>query len=94
MLLCNGAQRHDLHPVHDAVLIEAADDQIDLAISKMQQAMADASALVLDGFRLRTKVEAIVRYPDRYMDEKRGRTMWEKVMSCLEEVERNRQPVT
>ncbi len=74
-------------PVHDAVLIEAPVDQIDTAITAMQQAMAEASELVLDGFQLRTSVEQLVRYPDRFMDEKRGRQMWDTVMGILAELQ-------
>lgn len=70
-------------PVHDAVLIEAPTEAIDDAIVAMQQAMTEAGELVLNGFRLRCKPEMIVRSPDRYMDEKRGRKMWETVMGIL-----------
>jgi DNA polymerase-1 len=74
-------------PVHDAVLIEASIDDIDSAVSAMQLAMAEASDLVLSGFRLRTKLEAVVRYPDRYTDEKRGRKMWDIVAAALMDLE-------
>jgi len=47
--------------------------------------MAQASALVLDGFILRTDTK-IVRFPDRYSDE-RGAVMWARVMRLLEELE-------
>jgi hypothetical protein len=68
-------------PVHDAVLIEAPLNQLDEAVVAAQQAMSDASASVLSGFRLRTDVK-IVRYPDRYMDE-RGIKMWNAVWDIL-----------
>jgi DNA polymerase I len=71
-------------PVHDAILIEAPLAEMDEAVRMTQQAMSDASAYVLDGFRLRTDVE-IVRHPDRYMDE-RGKKMWETVCSILESI--------
>lgn len=71
-------------PVHDAILIEAPLDELDATVAATQQAMADASACVLDGFRLRTDAE-IVRHPDRYMD-KRGKRMWETVCGILESV--------
>ena len=45
--------------------------------------MAQASAAVLDGFRLRSDAK-VVRYPDRYMDE-RGEKMWHKVISLAGE---------
>jgi hypothetical protein len=45
--------------------------------------MAEASRIVLSGFELRTEAH-LVRYPDRYMDEDRGRVMWTKVMALLD----------
>ena len=68
-------------PIHDAVLIEAGLDRIDEAVSRAEAAMAEASETVLGDFRLRTD-STIVRYPDRYMDE-RGRRMWETVMGIV-----------
>lgn len=72
-------------PVHDAVLIEAPLDALDQHAARMQAIMAEASKIVLDGFVLRTDVE-IVRYPDRYMDE-RGQKMWDVLMRLVDEVE-------
>jgi DNA polymerase I len=68
-------------PVHDAILIEDPLDSLDEAVSTAQQAMSDASAAVLDGFRLRSDA-TIIRHPDRYMDP-RGTKMWETVWSIL-----------
>ena len=48
--------------------------------------MAEASRIILDGFELRTDAEVIC-YPDRYIDEKRGRQMWDTVVSILGELE-------
>lgn len=69
-------------PVHDALLIEAPLDELDDAVAATQAAMAEASSMVLGGFRLRSDVK-IVRYPDRYMDE-RGAVMWETIQSLLD----------
>jgi hypothetical protein len=69
-------------PIHDAVLIMAPIDQLDADIDKMRGFMEQASELVLDGFKLRTEYVA-VRYPDRHMDEGRGRQFWDVVMSLL-----------
>ena len=44
-------------PVHDALLIEAPDDQIDHAVRTTQEAMAAASAAVLGGFALTLRCE-------------------------------------
>jgi DNA polymerase I len=70
-------------PVHDAVLICAPLDRLDADVASMQQAMAEASRLVLDGFELGTDAK-IVHYPDRYMDE-RGAVMWDRVMKLIHE---------
>ncbi len=45
------------------------------------KAMAEASAVILDGFRLRSDAR-IVRWPDRYMDG-RGREFWGRVLDLL-----------
>jgi hypothetical protein len=68
-------------PVHDAVMIEGPADSIEEIVARTQEAMADASATVLDGFQLRSDAK-IVRWPDRYMDE-RGREFWGRVMGLL-----------
>jgi hypothetical protein len=70
-------------PVHDALLVEGPADGIEAVVAATQEAMAEASAVVLDGFRLRTEAK-VVRWPDRYMDE-RGRGMWERVNHLLDE---------
>jgi DNA polymerase-1 len=72
-------------PVQDALLIGGAADEIEDAVAVTQAAMADASALVLAGFTLRTDFK-IVKYPDRYSDE-RGAAMWSQVMRLLDEME-------
>lgn len=71
-------------PVHDAVLIEAPLGALDDHVSRAAGMMSDASALVLDGFRLGSDVK-IIRYPDRYMDE-RGTEMWETVNIILNDL--------
>jgi hypothetical protein len=70
-------------PVHDAMLICAPLDRLDADVTRLQQAMAEASRIVLDGFELGTDAK-IVRYPDRYMDE-RGTVMWDRVMKLIDE---------
>lgn len=47
----------------------------------MQQVMAESSRVVLNGFELRSDV-AMIRHPDRYMDE-RGQVMWDRVMALV-----------
>jgi DNA polymerase I-like protein with 3'-5' exonuclease and polymerase domains len=70
-------------PVHDAILIEAPLDVLDVAVEKAKAIMSEASAIVLDGFRLRSDAE-VFRDPDRYVDE-RGAEMWQAIMRILEE---------
>lgn len=71
-------------PVHDAILIEAPAWQIADAVRETQRAMADVSAAVLDGFRLRTEAK-VFAWPDRYADD-RGRRMWDTVQAVLAEL--------
>jgi DNA polymerase-1 len=75
-------------PVHDAVLIVAPLDRLEAEIAEMQNAMREASRIVLGGFELGTDT-AVFRYPDRYMDE-RGKAMWDKVMRLLDRAEAER----
>ncbi len=72
-------------PVHDAVLIAAPLHRLDDDVLAMQEIMAKASRVVLDGFELRSEAK-IVRYPDRYMD-KRGAEMWKHVWSLIDDNE-------
>ncbi len=72
-------------PIHDALLVEGPTSDIDTTVRQTKQAMREASEIVLDGFALRTDAK-IVRYPDRYIDE-RGETMWQTVCQLLEESE-------
>jgi DNA polymerase I len=73
-------------PVHDAVLICAPLDRLDDEVARMQEVMAEAARIVLNGFELGTDAH-VVRYPDRYMDE-RGVRMWDRVMKLIDEQER------
>jgi len=75
-------------PVHDAVLIRAPIVRIDADVATMQAAMAEASRFVLDGFELGSDAK-IVRYPDRYMDERPGsQEMWDRIWALVQEEER------
>nr|BAR33881.1 DNA polymerase I [uncultured Mediterranean phage uvMED] len=70
-----------LAPIHDALLVQSTIWDIDQTVEKTRQAMSDASATVLDGFRLNTDVE-IIKWPDRYSDE-RGAELWSKITNLL-----------
>jgi hypothetical protein len=71
-------------PVHDALLIEAPSRFVQDAVARTQQAMGEASQVVLSGFVLRTDAE-VVSYPDRYRDA-RGTAFWSHLMLVLEQV--------
>ena len=68
-------------PVHDAVLIEPRSSGLEADIAAMQEAMRQASRIVLNGFELSTEAK-VVRYPDRYSDP-RGTVMWNRVMGLI-----------
>lgn len=69
-------------PIHDAILIEGDANEIEFLVETAQTLMEEASATVLDGFRLRSDAK-IVKYPERYMDEG-GVDMWQSIISILE----------
>jgi DNA polymerase I len=76
-------------PVHDAFVIAAPLDRLDQDTAQMQALMTKAGAAV-SGVGVRTDAE-LVRYPDRYMDE-RGREMWHRIMGLLMEETRRLKP--
>jgi DNA polymerase-1 len=77
-------------PVHDAALIEAPVEDIQIHVAIMRECMELASAKVLGGFRVPTSHE-IVTYPDRYRDEKdREALMWPRMLRLLERIEQQR----
>lgn len=72
-------------PVHDALLVEAAADEIDEVVTRTQEIMRWASGQVLSGFELVSDAELVVRYPDRYRDPSgRGAELWQTVTSFLD----------
>jgi hypothetical protein len=68
-------------PVHDALLLHAPSEQVEAHVARLQHHMAEASAIVLGGPRLKTEAKAF-RYPGRYSD-KRGIEMWATVQRLL-----------
>jgi hypothetical protein len=72
-------------PVHDAVMIVAPQDRIEADVAAMQAIMREASRIVLAGFGLDSDAK-IVRYPDRYADD-RGNAMWDVVTRIVDEIE-------
>jgi DNA polymerase I len=73
-------------PIHDALLIEAPLERLELEVARTQEAMAEASRAVLDGFELRTHAK-LFRYPERFADE-RGAAMWNTVSQLINEIKR------
>jgi hypothetical protein len=71
-------------PVHDAMLIEARVGDLKDAVRTTREAMVEASRVVLDGFEIRTDVQAF-RYPHRYRDS-RGDRFWALLMGVLDRV--------
>jgi hypothetical protein len=92
-LACVWAHRRGIKlcgPIHDAVLIEAPIDRIEVDVALMQEIMRRASRVVLGGgYELRTDA-TIVRYPDRYSD-KRGIEIWNDVLGLLEQYRQQHQ---
>lgn len=72
-------------PLHDALLIEAPLRELDDAVLRAQNHMAEASRIVLDGFELRSEVRA-VRAPERWRDA-RGEVVWRALELALGEAE-------
>jgi DNA polymerase-1 len=68
-------------PIHDAILIEAPLNELEETIRLTKLQMADASAIVLDGFRLRSDAD-VIKYPERYIDS-RGKEMWHAIQNLL-----------
>src|SRR4051812_15555068 len=73
-------------PGHDAFLITAPLDRLGEEVAAMRGVMTEAGRAVTGGLEIRTDAE-IVRWPDRYMDE-RGEAMWNKVMAVLDRTKR------
>ena len=91
-LACSMATEAGIHvcaPVHDAILVEGTAEEIDNVVRQTQEIMTEASSIVLGGFELDTDAY-VVRWPDRYMDERRGRTMWDRVLKLARTEDRER----
>ncbi len=67
--------------MHDAMAVVAPAAEIETVVAALQACMEKASAMVLDGYKLRIE-PTIVRYPDRYM-KKKGKPMWDEIMRRL-----------
>jgi DNA polymerase I-like protein with 3'-5' exonuclease and polymerase domains len=67
--------------VHDALLVEAPEEEIEDVADRTMNFMREASEIVLPRFPLRAETN-IIRYPDRYTDP-RGKDTWEAVGRLL-----------
>jgi len=73
-------------PIHDALLIEAPNDQIDSEVVRLKECMSEASEAVLGEGKV-CRVDAdIVRHPDRYMDE-HGQQMWDQIIDLMDKIQ-------
>jgi hypothetical protein len=64
-------------PVHDALMLEAPTPLIESHVAKLRTIMKSASAAATNSGGSVCDVDVdITRYPQRYMDEDRGRKMW------------------
>jgi DNA polymerase I len=70
-------------PVHDALLVEAPLDEIDGQVAGLQGCMREASRVVLGGALELGSDAKVVRWPERYLDE-RGAVMWDTVARLLD----------
>lgn len=74
-------------PVHDAILLEAAEPELDAVLLTAREVLAQASALVLGGATLRAEAK-VVRYPDRFVhDSEAARQMWALAWKTVGELE-------
>lgn len=71
-------------PVHDAVLIEAPDDEIEAQVEIAKACMEEASKKVLAGFALSSDAD-IIRYPNRFLDDD-SCEFWDEVMTILADI--------
>jgi DNA polymerase I-like protein with 3'-5' exonuclease and polymerase domains len=74
--------------IHDALLVEGSSGDIDDVVTETRRAMEDASLAILPGFPLRTDTtdKTVVRYPDRYRDD-RGAEVWRVVEAWIQRLE-------
>jgi DNA polymerase-1 len=76
----------EVWPIHDAFLITSTVERIDEDVAAMREIMSKAGRAITGGLDVRTDKPDVVRWPDRYMDE-RGAGMWSRVMTLLKDLE-------
>jgi hypothetical protein len=88
-LACCLATERDIQvclPVHDAMLVMCAADDIDAIRNQTVGCMEMASSHVLNGPKLRVGMEEPVIYPNSYCDP-RGKEMFQSLLTILEEID-------
>ncbi len=78
-------------PVHDAFLVELDEDRFHEQKAAVAELMAQASEIVLAGFRLRSDAQ-VIRWPSRYVDPNRGARMWNRVWHVIAELDPSIEP--
>jgi hypothetical protein len=73
-------------PVHDAVLVECPESEVEDVVRETRRQMERASECVLEGHRLRTDARLLF-YPDRLLERHRGQKMWDRIMAILDRLE-------
>ena len=76
-------------PVHDAILIEAPESQIDDHAHIAQDCMNQASEIVLSGFRITGDIR-VIRHPDRFLDDD-SQPFWDHVMELVTQAKNSAQ---
>ncbi len=70
-------------PIHDAILIECGEEEVDEIIPKAQKLMTEASTMVLGfGNSIETDVD-VIKYTERCSDP-RGIETWNRVLRIME----------
>ncbi len=72
-------------PIRDALMICSPLDRLDADVAATQDAMREASRVILAGFELAADA-TVIRCPGRYEDP-RGERMWRTVMQLIDEAE-------
>ena len=73
-------------PVHDAILIESDESEIERVAEEATELMKRASRITLNGPELRVEKSQLIRWPDRFLDDK-VKPMWDRVTGILAELE-------
>ena len=73
-------------PVHDAIMAEAALEEIEDASVALDRVMRDAAAIVLRGYELPTDVQPI--QPGERFYEERGEDMWKTITRLTAKLEK------